>query len=115
MTQFKAQPLAVIHQTLAIKQPTHTLKRQQSPHGRGTKISQGLLFLSGQKEPVFLHWSRQAEAYFSEELQVPCGDFTGHVIVEGTTFPAETFSVRSYTFEVDLFLKEGAYGFSALL
>ena len=62
-----------------------------------------------QKEPVFLHWSPQVEAYFSEELHVPCGDFTGHVIVEGKTYPVEAFSVRSYTFEVDLFLKEGTY------
>ncbi|KAL8603408.1 hypothetical protein ACOMHN_004259 [Nucella lapillus] len=58
------------------------------------------------KEPVFLHWSSQHEAYYSEEATVVCGDYAGHVIVEGKTFPVEPFTVRSYTFEVDLFLRE---------
>ncbi|XP_070189188.1 serine-rich adhesin for platelets-like isoform X2 [Littorina saxatilis] len=58
------------------------------------------------KDPVFLHWSPDMEAYFSGEMQVVCGDYSGHVLVEGKTYPVEGFSVRSYTFEVDLFLKD---------
>ncbi|XP_076467373.1 uncharacterized protein LOC143298360 isoform X2 [Babylonia areolata] len=57
-------------------------------------------------EPVFLHWSPAHEAFYSEEMLVPCGDYAGHVIVEGKTYPVEPFGIRSYTFEVDLFLKE---------
>ncbi|XP_025097048.1 centrosome-associated protein 350-like isoform X4 [Pomacea canaliculata] len=58
------------------------------------------------KDPVFLIWSEEGSAYFSEEMRAPCGEFTGHVIVEGKTYPVEEYSIRSYTFEVDLFIKD---------
>lgn len=56
---------------------------------------------------MFLIWSEEGSAYFSEEMRAPCGEFTGHVIVEGKTYPVEEYSIRSYTFEVDLFIKDG--------
>ncbi|KAK7494334.1 hypothetical protein BaRGS_00014437, partial [Batillaria attramentaria] len=69
---------------------------------------QRIIFFSSAhpKDPVFLHWSEENAAFFSEEKHVPCGDYAGHVIVEGKTYPVEGFGVRSYTFEVDLFIKE---------
>nr|KAG5704878.1 hypothetical protein BaRGS_001349 [Batillaria attramentaria] len=70
------------------------------------KKQQPKMRMFGLKDPVFLHWSEENAAFFSEEKHVPCGDYAGHVIVEGKTYPVEGFGVRSYTFEVDLFIKE---------
>ncbi|XP_041350917.1 uncharacterized protein LOC121369903 [Gigantopelta aegis] len=58
------------------------------------------------KEPIVLTWSDAAAAYLSQEMTVDCGDFHGNVLISGKTHPVEEFSVRSYTFEIDLYLSD---------
>ncbi|CAG5120533.1 unnamed protein product, partial [Candidula unifasciata] len=56
--------------------------------------------------PVLLSWNDKTMAYFSNELRIPAGDYQGNLIVNGQLYPTEEFSVRSYTFEVDLYMKD---------
>ena len=60
-----------------------------------------------QNEPIVLTWSDAESVYLSTEMTVDCGDFHGNVLVDGKARPVDEFSVRSYTFEIDLYLTEG--------
>ncbi|XP_059166234.1 uncharacterized protein LOC131948637 isoform X2 [Physella acuta] len=57
-------------------------------------------------EPIVLTLDENANAFFSENIRLNCGDYHGNITVDGKSFPVEEFSVRSYTFEIDLFMKE---------
>ncbi|XP_005103195.1 uncharacterized protein LOC101859260 [Aplysia californica] len=58
------------------------------------------------KDPVLLSWDEKAAAFFSSELRIVCGDHHGNLIIDGNLYPVEEFSVRTYTFEIDLFMKD---------
>ena len=60
-----------------------------------------------QNEPIVLTWSDAEAVYLSTEMTVDCGDFHGNVLVDGKARTVDEFSVRSYTFEIDLYLTEG--------
>ena len=40
---------------------------------------------------------------------MPVGTFAGHLVVDGTFYPVEEVEVKHYTFEVDVYLKDGNY------
>ena len=54
------------------------------------------------------------ECYYSEEMEVPCGVYKGNIVVDGRTYPVDEVSIKHYTFEVDLYIKEGNHNISNL-
>lgn len=40
-------------------------------------------------------------------MKIPVGAFAGHLVADGTFYPVEEIDVKHYTFEVDLYLKDG--------
>ncbi|GFN84669.1 Cap-gly domain-containing linker protein 3 [Plakobranchus ocellatus] len=57
-------------------------------------------------EPILLSWDPAFKAYLSPEMRIECGSYHGVLTVDGKPLPVEDFLVKSYTFEVDLFIKE---------
>ncbi|CAL1542568.1 unnamed protein product [Lymnaea stagnalis] len=66
----------------------------------------GFYLSAAPNDPVLLTWDETPQAYFSDQIKITSGDYHGNLVVDGKSFPIEDFSVRSYTFEVDLFVKE---------
>ncbi|KAK0047471.1 centrosome-associated protein 350-like isoform X1 [Biomphalaria pfeifferi] len=57
-------------------------------------------------EAVSLKWDENSQAYYSDNVRITCGDHQGSLVVDGNIYPVEEFSVKSYTFEVDLYMKD---------
>ncbi|XP_052244904.1 uncharacterized protein LOC127854035 isoform X3 [Dreissena polymorpha] len=57
-------------------------------------------------EPIRLNWSDSAKCYMSDEVNVPVGAYVGNLIIDGTFYPVEDVTIKHYTFEVDLYLKD---------
>uniref|UniRef100_A0A2C9LHY3 CAP-Gly domain-containing protein n=1 Tax=Biomphalaria glabrata TaxID=6526 RepID=A0A2C9LHY3_BIOGL len=57
-------------------------------------------------EAVSLKWDENSQAYYSANVRITCGDHQGSLVVDGNIYPVEEFSVKSYTFEVDLYMKD---------
>ncbi|RUS86370.1 hypothetical protein EGW08_005888 [Elysia chlorotica] len=53
-----------------------------------------------------MSWDAAFKAYLSPELRIDCGSYHGVLKVDGAALHVEDFVVKSYTFEVDLFIKE---------
>ncbi|XP_069142243.1 dentin sialophosphoprotein-like isoform X3 [Argopecten irradians] len=68
-----------------------------------------VMFFSSLKmeEPVKLTWTEGSECFYSEEYEIPCGVYKGNLVVDGRTYPVEDITVKHYTFEVDLYVKDG--------
>ncbi|XP_021341406.1 uncharacterized protein LOC110442231 isoform X3 [Mizuhopecten yessoensis] len=68
-----------------------------------------IMFFSSLKmeEPVKLSWTEGSECYYSEEYEIPCGVYKGNLVVDGRTYPVEDITVKHYTFEVDIYVKDG--------
>lgn len=64
-------------------------------------------------EPIKLEWTEGSGCFFSDELKVPVGSFSGHLVVDGTFYPVEEIDIKHYTFEVDLYLKDGNYTYKS--
>ncbi|XP_053396642.1 dentin matrix acidic phosphoprotein 1-like [Mercenaria mercenaria] len=58
-------------------------------------------------EPIKLEWSESSRCFYSEEIKVPVGVYIGNLVIDGTFYPVEDVVVKHYTFEVDLYLKDG--------
>jgi len=58
-------------------------------------------------EPVKLSWDGSSKCFYSAEVKIPVGTYIGNLVVDGTFYPVEDVSVKHYTFEVDLYLKDG--------
>ena len=54
-----------------------------------------------------LTWSDASECYFSQEYDIPTGIYRGNLVVDGQTYPVEDITIKHYTFEADLYVKEG--------
>ncbi|XP_033740068.1 LOW QUALITY PROTEIN: uncharacterized protein LOC117327264 [Pecten maximus] len=67
-----------------------------------------IMFFSSLKmeEPVKLTWTEGSECFYSEEYEIPCGVYKGNLVVDGRTYPVEDITVKHYTFEVDLYVKD---------
>lgn len=60
-------------------------------------------------EPVKLVWTDNSKCFYSEEFKIPTGKYVGNLVVDGVFYPVEDITVKHYTFEVDLYLKDGRY------
>ncbi|KAL5010944.1 hypothetical protein ScPMuIL_013249 [Solemya velum] len=59
-----------------------------------------------ENEPIPLTWTESSVCFYSKEMSVPCGNFSGKLVIDGCGFPVEDLIVKHYTFEVDLFIRE---------
>ena len=60
-------------------------------------------------EPIKLEWSESSKCFYSDEFKVPTGKYVGNLVIDGVFYPVEDIVVKHYTFEVDLYLKDGEY------
>ena len=67
------------------------------------------LFCFQEIEPVKLVWTENSKCFYSEEFKIPTGKYVGNLVVDGVFYPVEDITVKHYTFEVDLYLKDGRY------
>ncbi|KAL4232735.1 hypothetical protein ACF0H5_007423 [Mactra antiquata] len=58
-------------------------------------------------EPIKLNWNESCRCFYSDEVKVPVGVYVGNLVVDGQFYPVEDIAVKHYTFEVDLYLKDG--------
>ena len=60
-------------------------------------------------EPIKLSWTENSKCFYSEEFKIPTGKYVGNLVIDGVFYPVEDIVVKHYTFEVDLYLKDGGY------
>ena len=60
-------------------------------------------------EPIKLSWTENSKCFYSEEFKIPTGKYVGNLVIDGVFYPVEDIVVKHYTFEVDLYLKDGRY------
>ncbi|KAK3097330.1 hypothetical protein FSP39_008732 [Pinctada imbricata] len=58
------------------------------------------------EEPIKLTWSEACECYYSQEYDIPTGVYRGNLVIDGQTYPVEDLTIKHYTFEADLYVKE---------
>ena len=58
-------------------------------------------------EPIKLEWTESSKCFYSDELKLPTGKYVGNLVIDGVFYPVEDIVVKHYTFEVDLYLKDG--------
>ena len=67
------------------------------------------LFIFQEIEPIKLSWTENSKCFYSEEFKIPTGKYVGNLVIDGVFYPVEDIVVKHYTFEVDLYLKDGRY------
>ena len=60
-----------------------------------------------QEQPLKLTWSEAADCYYSQDMEIPTGVYKGTLVVDQKPYPVEEVTVKHYTFEADLYIKEG--------
>lgn len=60
-----------------------------------------------QEEPIKLIWDEPSESFFSPELEVATGVYRGNLVIDGDTYPIEDVVIKHYTFEADIYIKDG--------
>ena len=66
-------------------------------------------FFFQEVEPIKLSWTENSKCFYSEEFKIPTGKYVGNLVIDGVFYPVEDIVVKHYTFEVDLYLKDGRY------
>lgn len=65
-------------------------------------------------EPIKLVWAESSKCFYSDEFKIPTGKYVGNLVIDGVFYPVEDITVKHYTFEVDLYLKDGKFVFCLL-
>ncbi|XP_048768039.2 microtubule-associated protein futsch-like isoform X5 [Ostrea edulis] len=70
--------------------------------------SQDVVFFPSYKmeEPIKLTWNESSECFFSPELEVTTGIYRGNLVIDGNTYPIEDVTIKHYTFEADIYVRE---------
>ncbi|VDI30368.1 Hypothetical predicted protein [Mytilus galloprovincialis] len=70
--------------------------------------SNEIIFFSSHKmeEPLKLTWSEGADCYYSKDLEVPTGMYKGTLVIDEKSYPIDEVTVKHYTFEADLYVKD---------
>ncbi|XP_052089922.1 centrosome-associated protein 350-like isoform X3 [Mytilus californianus] len=70
--------------------------------------SNEIIFFSSHKmeEPLKLTWSEGADCFYSKDLEVPTGMYKGTLVIDEKSYPIDEVTVKHYTFEADLYVKD---------
>ena len=98
MFDLKRIPPSVIHTTHTILfLPLFSFRKDRS------------YFCFQEIEPIKLEWTESSKCFYSDEFKLPTGKYVGNLVIDGVFYPVEDIVVKHYTFEVDLYLKDGEY------
>ena len=74
---------------------------------RTSKFPSVISFWYFQEEAIRLTYDEPSESFFSSELEVATGVYRGNLVIDGNTYPIEDVIIKHYTFEADIYIKDG--------
>ena len=101
-----ADPDQTLH-IAASDQCLHCLLRPAFPNTKSKRRLPFFFFAFQEIEPIKLVWTENSKCFYSEEFKIPTGKYVGNLVIDGVFYPVEDITVKHYTFEVDLYLKDG--------